>query len=117
MGGLLANYAAGFHHEVGPGARRWYGLGMRSSFTLTRIAETSDRFTDFAPYVSSVSDAGAVAFQATLRGGGSGVFVGDGGEVTQVVGAAGVVSHPDINSAGSCCFYAELGEGRQGVML
>ena len=36
-------------------------------FTLMPIADTSDRFSDFAPYVASINDAGTVAFQATLR--------------------------------------------------
>jgi len=39
----------------------------------TLIAATGAQFSDFVPYVASVNDAGTVAFQATLRGGDTGV--------------------------------------------
>ena len=55
-------------------------------FSWTVIAETGERFSDFAPYVASVNDAGTVAFQAALRGGGTGVFTGRGGAVTEAAG-------------------------------
>ena len=58
------------------------------SYTLTRIADTSDRFADFAPYVASVNDHGVVAFQATTRDGGSGVFAGSGGPISTLVDTA-----------------------------
>ena len=45
-------------------------------FSRTVIATTGERFSGFAPYAASVNDAGMVAFQATLREGGSGVFTG-----------------------------------------
>jgi len=41
-------------------------------FSWTVIATTGERFSSFAPYVASVNDAGTVAFQAALRGGGTG---------------------------------------------
>jgi hypothetical protein len=51
-----------------------------SVFSWTVIATTGrERFIDFAPYVASVNDAGTVVFQATLRGGGKGVFTGSVG--------------------------------------
>jgi hypothetical protein len=84
------------------------------------IATTGDRFSDFAPYVASVNDAGIVAFQAALEGGGTGVFTGSGGPVAQVAGAAilaGVTSHPDLNGLGALSFYADLAGGGQGVFL
>jgi hypothetical protein len=87
---------------------------------LTVIATTGDRFSDFAPYVASVNDAGVVAFQAALRDGGTGVFTGDGGPVAQGVGpplVAGVTSHPDINGLGALSFYGEFTGGGQGVFL
>jgi hypothetical protein len=89
-------------------------------FSLTVIASTGDRFSGFAPYVASVNDAGTVAFQAALHGGGSGVFIGDGEEVGEVVGPArlaAVTSHPDLNNAGEVSFYGELRGGGQGVFL
>jgi hypothetical protein len=35
---------------------------------MTVIATAGERFSDFAPYVASVDDAGLAAFQAALRG-------------------------------------------------
>jgi hypothetical protein len=87
---------------------------------LTVIATTGDRFSGFAPYVASVNDAGTVAFQAALCGGGSGVFTGEGGEVEEVVGPSvvgRVWSHPDLNNAGELSFYGDLLDGRQAVFL
>lgn len=84
------------------------------------IATTGERFSDFAPYVPSVNDAGTVAFQAGLRGGGTGVFSGNGGAVAEPVGPAllaGVTSHPDVNGAGDLSFYGDLPDGAQGVFL
>jgi hypothetical protein len=89
-------------------------------FTWTVIATTGARFSDFAPYVASVNDAGTVAFQAALRGGGMGVFTGTGGAVAEVAGApllAAVTSHPDVNCAEALCFYGDLPDGGQGVFL
>lgn len=89
---------------------------------FTLIADTSDRFSDFAPYVPSVNDAGLVAFQAALQGGGMGVFTGDGGPPATVVETpdsdfAAIDSHPDINNGALVSFYGRLKTGRHGVFL
>ena len=89
-------------------------------FSWTVIATTGERFSDFAPYVASVNDAGTVAFQAALRGGGTGVFTGTGGAIAEAAGLAllaGVTSHPDLNGAGATSFYGDLPGGGQGVFL
>ena len=89
-------------------------------YSSTVIATTGERFSDFAPYVASVNDAGIVAFQATMPGGGTGVFTGSGGEVAEVPGlalVAGVTSHPDLNQAGDTSFYGDRAGGGQGVFL
>src|SRR2546427_4829102 len=89
-------------------------------FSWTLIATTGERFSDFAPYVASVNDAGIVAFQAALRVGGTGVFTGGGGAVAEVAGPAllaGVTSHPDLNGAGGASFYGDLPGGGQGVFV
>ena len=39
-------------------------------YRLKPVAETGDRFCDFAPYVASINDRGLVAFQAALVDGG-----------------------------------------------
>jgi hypothetical protein len=89
-------------------------------FSWTVIATTGERFSDFAPYVASVNDEDAVAFQAALRGGGSGVFTGNGGAIAEAAGPtllAGVTSHPDLNNSGATSFYGEFPDGAQGVFL
>jgi hypothetical protein len=89
-------------------------------YSWTVIATTGERFTDFAPYVAAVNDAGTVAFQAQLRGGGTGVFTGSGGSIVDVVepGLLGpITSHPDLNGAGATSFYGDLPGGGQGVFL
>lgn len=94
-----------------PVRRRW-----------TVIAETGERFAGFGPYVPAINDAGETAFQATLAGGGSGVFAGSGGRVRDIAvaaehGLAEVVSHPDIARAGAVCFYARMGDGRRDLII
>ncbi len=91
-------------------------------YTLTPIADTSDLFAEFVPYVVSVNNHGVVAFQATLRGGGSGVYTGSGGPISTVIDSAtgplsNVYSHPDINQGESACFYASFKSGGRGVVL
>ena len=89
-----------------------------SSFTV--IATTGNRFSDFAPYVASVNDEDTVAFQASLRLGGTGVFTGNGGAIAEVAGRtllAGVTSHPDLTNSGAMSFYGELPDRTAGVFL
>jgi hypothetical protein len=84
------------------------------------IATTEERFSDFSPYVASVNDDATVAFQATLRSGGSGVFTGDGGAITDLAGPtllAGVTSHPALINSGATCFYGTSLAGADGVFL
>jgi hypothetical protein len=89
-------------------------------FSWTVIASTGERFSDFVPYVASVNDAGTVAFQAALQGGGTGVFTGNGGAIAEAAEPAllaAVTSHPDLNGAGATSFYGELPGGGQAVFL
>lgn len=81
------------------------------------IADNLGAFLDFAPYVASINDHGTVAFQATLREGGSGVFAGQGSEVCTLMSGAdlSVQSHPDLCNDGSFSVYARLPSGLQGV--
>ncbi|MBK7405957.1 MAG: hypothetical protein IPJ41_15380 [Phycisphaerales bacterium] len=69
----------------------------------------------------SINNAGEVAFQASLRAGGSSVFVSRGGAIEPVVepgrDIAEVVSHPALNDAGACCFYALTPQGDRLVAL
>jgi hypothetical protein len=89
-------------------------------FSMTVIASTADQFSDFTPYVASVNDAGTVAFQAALQGGGTGLFTGSGGSVARVAGpdlVAAVTSHPDLNGSGVFCFYGKHVDGAAAIFL
>jgi hypothetical protein len=91
------------------------------SYTLTPIADTSDGFAEFTPYVASVNNYGVVAFQAIVAGGGSGVYTGSGTLISTVVDSAtgplsNVSSHPAINQSESVCFYASFKSGGRGVV-
>jgi hypothetical protein len=91
-------------------------------FVLTPIADTNDRFSDFAPYVASINDAGTVAFQAALRSGGTGVFTASGGHVAAAAESATTevsqfYSHPDIGRDGALCVYGALASGGEGIIL
>ena len=92
------------------------------SFEFTVIAESGERFVDFAPYVAAVDERGVVTFQAGLRAGGSGVFCGDGGPLVSIIDPTGgdireVCSHPDRSSDAATCFYGDHSAGFRGVFL
>jgi hypothetical protein len=89
-------------------------------FSLTVIATTGERFTDFAPYVASVNEAGVVAFQAALHDGAMGVFIGNGDAEAEAAGQwplKGITSHPDLNNSGDITFYGNDPGGGSGVFL
>lgn len=93
-----------------------------TTYTLTCIVDDSGPFEDFAPYVPSISDAGTVAFQATLRAGGSGIFTWKDGQRDTIASTEGghfhhFTSHPDINTAHNIVFHATLQSGEEGVFL
>jgi hypothetical protein len=89
--------------------------------TLTPIAETGDRFREFAPYVPSIDSQGHVAFQASLNVGGSGIFLGSEDSVTDLSltgdPIADFKSHPDVSDDGSWCAYALLRSGLEAVVF
>ena len=90
-------------------------------YSLSVVAETGDRFTDFSPYVAAIDEQGSVFFSATTTDGGSGVFRSDGTHVTAVaefgsdMGCA-VWSRPDADDSGSVCFYAADGTGKTALL-
>ena len=90
-------------------------------YRLSVVAETGDRFGDFAPYVAAIDNQGSVVFSTTLTNGGSGVFRSDGTHVTTVAefgSHAGyeVCSHPDADDSGSVCFYAKDEAGKTALL-
>ena len=93
-------------------------------YALSPIAENNGRFVDFSPYVASINDDGAVAFQATLANGHSGIFTSDGTSITDVAVTASNAcpvglfsSHPDINQSGKLAVYGTLKSGDEAVLL
>lgn len=79
---------------------------------------SGSRFEGFAPYVPSISDAGAVCFQASFAEGGSGIVLWDGigCSVVAVPGVSDAISHPDVNDGGDVSFYGTLTDGCRGVV-
>lgn len=96
---------------------------MSGGYAVSPVAVSGDRFAHFGPYVPAVAEDGAVAFQAELATGGSGVFIdrGDGARALIETAAPGPVaavsSHPDLAPDGACCFYGSDRAGRTGVFL
>jgi hypothetical protein len=91
------------------------------SYTLTPLAETGDRFSDFSPYVASINDVGTVFFQAAISGGGAGIFNATGEQIRTVIDTANtsladICSHPDTNRNGDVTFYADLKSGGGSVI-
>lgn len=102
-----------------------------SGGSLNTIADTSGPLNTF--YTSSppdINDAGTVAFEATLDGGGFGLFTGNGGLLTTIadtsgpfssfssstsgsfaIGASGLA----INNEGTLVFLASLDDGGSGI--
>jgi hypothetical protein len=90
------------------------------SYRLTTLAQTGDRFRNFAPYVAAINESGLVAFQAGLAEDKGGVFVCEETGPREIVAATHsqslhVYSHPDINDRGDLTFYASGDEGDTGV--
>lgn len=74
---------------------------------LLTIAATGGELADFGPYVAAINGAGLVAFRATLRSGGSGLFLGEGGALAALDCPAGeLIGHPAINDAGTVSFLS-----------
>ncbi len=65
---------------------------------------------------------GSVAFRASLVGGGTGIFVGDGNSISQVAITGGAISSvasntPSINDGGDIAFVGNLNTGASAVFL
>lgn len=91
-------------------------------YVLTTLAQCGEKFRGFAPYVASISEAGVVAFQASLPEKRTGVFVCQEDEPRALVeSGTGVVSdvysHPDINETGDVTFYGAQEESGTGVFV
>ncbi len=99
------------------------GAARAASFTFTKIADTSSTFSSF--FTSpSINDAGTVAFSAALDTGGTGVFTGSGGPITNIALSNGVsngvggttsvlssiLTNPSINNAGRVAFGASTSD-------
>lgn len=86
------------------------GFEARGGSTIVKIADTSGNFSGFA-FAPSINNSGRVAFLASLDGGGSGVFTGNGSAV-QTIATTGAVFdqffgvQPAINDSGRVAFLA-----------
>jgi hypothetical protein len=92
------------------------------SYVLTVVARCGAQFRGFAPYVASISETGVVAFQASLPGNRTGVFVCEVDKVRAIVESgigpvSDVYSHPDINRAGNVTFYGAQEPSGTGVFV
>ncbi|MGE3727168.1 MAG: choice-of-anchor tandem repeat NxxGxxAF-containing protein [Candidatus Sericytochromatia bacterium] len=91
-------------------------------YHLQTLAETGARWSDFGPYVPCLSPTGAVAFQATLPAGGSGLYLAQANAVhclfeSDLGPFSHFYSHPDLNQSQALCFYAVLPNRVAGVYL
>ena len=85
------------------------GVFVGSGGALTTIAESGGQFDGFVN-VPVVNNAGVVAFEADLAGGGEGIFVGNGGALTLIADTNGVFNRfpgtVSINDSGTVAFTA-----------
>ena len=77
--------------------------------SIETVAETGEQFSEIAPF-PALNDEGAVAFAATLRSGGSGIFAATGGRIDTLVDDAGGLFESFrgalINRRGLVAFFA-----------
>lgn len=97
-------------------------MQMPPSCEPTIIARSGARFASFGPYVAAIDDGGRVRFQASLEGGHSGVFAGDGDGVDTLASSEGgafasAISHPDASSDGAVTFFARCAPDLSAAML
>ena len=88
-------------------------------WSVQPIADNCGSLLDFGPYAPAINRAGVVAFTATLRSGGTGLFTVRGQSLSMVARSGDafgeICSHPDINDRGDLCFYAALLKGGIGA--
>lgn len=83
-----------------------------AEYTFTKIADNApgSRFREFSNNVLLINNNGVVAFTATLRDGGDGVFTGSGGDVRTIFIENADIEDPqatDINDSGTVVFTAD----------
>lgn len=102
--------------------------GEATTYAFTLIADTSGVFESFQPgdpieatFGPSMNDVGVVAFWASLRAGGHGIFVGSGGgDLTTIADTVsgpfgGISCCPAINAVGTVAFLGQLDNSIAGV--
>ncbi|MBD2743737.1 PEP-CTERM sorting domain-containing protein [Coleofasciculus sp. FACHB-1120] len=87
------------------------GEAQSASFTFTKIADTSDRFSSFLSS-PALNNAGTAAFLAGLNTGGIGIFTGNGSTITTIANTNNFFSSfrtpLSINDGGTVAFSAVL---------
>jgi hypothetical protein len=101
-------------------------ISSADAFTLTKIADNSGILSRFPTAEPAINDSGVVAFDASLKAGGEGIFIGNGGALTPIVDTSGIFSSfvnsdlgtrsvVDINNSGTVAFHANLDAGGKGI--
>lgn len=90
-------------------------VASSSAYSFALIADTRGPLESISPSVS-INNAGTVALGASLRTGGGGVFVGNGGGVLHTIARGEHTGFgATINDAGTVAFLGESAEGRMGM--
>ncbi len=87
------------------------------AFTYTKIADSSDLFSKFG-FFPAINNDGTVTFSAELGALGSGIYIGSGGNTTQIADSSGQFSSfftPAIADTGIVAFKAGLSQGGVGI--
>ncbi|GET41403.1 hypothetical protein MiSe_62150 [Microseira wollei NIES-4236] len=101
-------------------------ISSADAFTLTKIADNSGILSGFPTAEPAINDSGTVAFDASLKAGGYGIFIGNGGALTPIADTSGIFSSfqnsdlgtrgvVDINNSGTVAFHANLDAGGKGI--
>jgi len=96
-----------------------------ANFTFTNIADPSGSLRGFGITAPAINASGTVAFRASLDGGGEGIFIGDGSELTTIADTNGRLRNPfsqfgfspDIDDTGKVAFESFLRSGVSGIFV
>lgn len=93
-------------------------LAAHAQYSFTNIADSTGAFFAFGSE-PSINNNGVVAFWASLRSGGEGVFRGSGGSITTIADTTSTFTsfggNTSINDSGTVAFYAALNSGASGI--
>lgn len=92
-----------------------------SGHRFLQIADNSAEFSTFSPYVATLNAQAEVVFQACLRQGGSGLFLGSGQKILSLAQTnlqfQEFVSHPVVSTTGQVAGFVHCQDGSEGLFL